>query len=109
VGDQLRLGGLHFRRGPANADIDKVLAKEPGAESGMVVATSSRGARTSTGAQMLAERWQIDVGLACAMLGHDMADMSCRPQIAHCSGRAIALPFERCCEAVEVRSARPAA
>src|SRR3977135_2462112 len=30
---------------------------------------------------------------------HDMADMSCRPQIAHCSGRAIALPFEPCCEA----------
>ena len=38
----------------------------------------------------------------CAMLGHDMADMSCRSQIAHCRRGAIALPFERCCEAVEV-------
>ena len=85
VGDQLRLGGLHCRRrGPTNADDDKVLAKEPGAENGMVVATSSRRARTSTGAQMLAERRQIDVARTCAMLGHDMADMSCRSQIAPC-------------------------
>ena len=109
VGDQLRLGGLHCHgRGPANADLDEVPAKEPGAENGVVVATSSPGARTSTGAQVLAERRQIDVGQACAMLGHDMADMSCRPQIAHCRRGAIALPFERCCEAVEVRPAWPA-
>ena len=43
-------------RGSANTDFDEVLAKEPGAENGVVVATPSHGARASTGTQMRAER-----------------------------------------------------
>jgi len=62
AGDQLRLGRLRRHgRGPANADFDEVLAKEPGSENGVVVATSSARTRTSTGTQVLAERRQIDV------------------------------------------------
>ena len=109
VGDQLRLGRLPFRGGgPANADFDEVPAKEPGAENGVVVATASLGARTSTSAQVLAERRQINVARHCALLGHDMAEVSCRPQISHCRRGAIALPFERRCETVEVWPAWPA-
>jgi hypothetical protein len=48
-------------RGSANTDFDEVLAKEPGAENGVVVATPSHGARTSAGAQVFAERSQINV------------------------------------------------
>jgi hypothetical protein len=36
--------------GRANADCDKVLAKEPGAENGVVVTAPSHGAGTSTSA-----------------------------------------------------------
>jgi hypothetical protein len=62
AGDQLRLGRLRRHgRSPANADFDEVLAKEPGSENGVVVATSSARTRTSTGTQVLAERRQIDV------------------------------------------------
>jgi hypothetical protein len=108
LGDQLRHGRLYCRRsGPANAEFDKVPAKEPRAENGVVVATATPRARTATGAQVLGERRQIDVARPCAMLGHDMADMSGRPQISHCRRGTIALPFKRRCEAVEVRSAWP--
>ena len=48
-------------RGPANADFDKVPAKEPGTVDGVVVATPSLGARTSTGAQVLTEHREINV------------------------------------------------
>jgi hypothetical protein len=47
--------------GSANADFYEMLAKEPGSENGVVVATSSARARTSTSAQVLAERRQINV------------------------------------------------
>jgi hypothetical protein len=49
---------------------------------------------------MLFERRQIDGAHACIALCHIVADMSCRPQISHGSLRAIALPFERCREAI---------
>ena len=53
---QAWLGMLQFSRSRmANADSDKVLAKESGAEDGVVVAAPSHGARTSTSAQVLAE------------------------------------------------------
>jgi hypothetical protein len=62
AGDQLRLGRLRRHgRDPTNADFDEVLAKEPGSENGVVIATSSARPRTSTGAQVLAERRQINV------------------------------------------------
>lgn len=57
-------------------------------------------------AQIFAERLQIDVA-AHATLGHDMADMSRRPQIAHGRRAVVVLPFECRCEAVEVWSAWP--
>jgi hypothetical protein len=38
-----------------------MLAKEPGSENGVVIATSSARPRTSAGAQVLAERCQINV------------------------------------------------
>src|SRR6516225_9956543 len=104
----MRLGRRRCHRGPAHADLDEVPAKEPGAVNGVVVATASFGARTAADAQVLAERRQIDVVRTCALLGHDMADMSGRPQISDCRGGAIALPFERRGETVEVRSAWPA-
>src|SRR5579863_6310327 len=60
VSHEARFGGLQCGGGgPASADFDKVLAKEPGAENGVVVATPSHGARTSTTAQMLDEHRQI--------------------------------------------------
>lgn len=57
---------------------------------------------------MLAERRHINVVQVGAVLRHDMAEMSCRAQISHCRRGAIALPFERRCETVEVRPAWPA-
>ena len=57
VSHQARLGMLQSRSdGSAHADFDKVLAKEPGAENGVVVATPSHGARASTGTQVCAKR-----------------------------------------------------
>src|SRR5438034_3421450 len=48
VSHQTRLGRLQCGSGgPANTDFDKMPAKEPGAENGVVVATPSHGARTS--------------------------------------------------------------
>ena len=96
------------RGGPANADFDKVLAKEPGAENGVVVATPSHGARTSTSAQVLAEHRQINVARHCPLPSHDMAEVRCRPQISHGRAGAIPLPLERGCETVKVWSAWPA-
>ena len=98
-----RLGG-----GLANADFDKVPAKEPGAEDGVVVAAPSLGARTSATAQVLAERREINVARHCPLPSHDMAKVRRRPQISHGRGGAIPLPLERGCEAVKVWSARPA-
>jgi len=91
--------------GPANADFDKMLAKEPGAENGVVVTTPSHGARTSTSAQMLAEHRQINVARHCPLPGHDMAEVRCRPQVSHGRAGAIALPLKRGCETVKVSSA----
>ena len=101
-------GAVATARGPAHADLDQVPAKELGAENCVVVATASPGARTATGSQVLAEHRQINVAQACALIGHDMAKMRSRPQISHGRARAVALPFERCREIVEIRSARPA-
>jgi len=96
--------------GPANADFDKMLAKEPGAENGVVVATSSARARTSTGAQVLAERRQINIANIARpgpLPGQDMAEVRCRPQVSHGRAGAIALPLKRGCETVKVSSAWP--
>ena len=109
VSHQARLGMLQCGSGgPANADFDKVLAKEPGAENGVVVATPSHGARTSTTAQVLAEHRQINVARHCPLPSHDMAKVRCRPQISHGRAGAIPLPLERGCETVKVWSAWPA-
>src|SRR5882757_11228283 len=91
-----------------NADFDKVLAKESGAEDGVVVAAPSHGARTSTTAQVLAEHRQINVARHCPLPSHDMAKVRCRPQISHGRAGAIPLPLERGCETVKVWSAWPA-
>jgi hypothetical protein len=93
---------------PANGDFDKVLTKEPGAENGVVVSTPSHGARTSTSAQVLAERRQINVARHCIFPSQYMAKVRRRPQISHGSGDAIALTLERRCETVKVWSAWPA-
>ena len=87
---------------PASANLDEILAKEPGAENGMVVAPPSHGARASARAQVLAERCQIDVARQRLSLGHDMAEMRRRPQIPHSGVGAIALPHERGGKTVEV-------
>jgi hypothetical protein len=79
--------------GPANADFDKMLAKEPAAVNGVMVATPSHGARTSTSAQVLAEHRQINVARHCPLPGHDMAEVRCRPQVSHGRAGTIALPL----------------
>ena len=73
--------------GPANADFDKVLAKEPGAENGVVVATPSHGVRTSTTAQVLAEHRQINVARHCPLPSHDMAKVLLSPSFVDLPGR----------------------
>ncbi len=96
VSHQARHGMLQCRSGgPANADFDKVLAKEPGAENGVVVAAPSHGAGTSTSAQVLAEHCQINVARHYPLPSHDMAEVRCRPQISHGRAGAIPLPLER--------------
>jgi hypothetical protein len=65
--------------GSANADFDKVLTKEPRAENGVVVATPSHRARTSTSAQVIAEHRQINVARHHPLSSHDMAEVRCRP------------------------------
>jgi hypothetical protein len=107
---QARLGRLQCGSGgPANADFDKMPAEEAGAENGVVVATPSHGARTSTSAQVLAEHRQIKVARHCLLPRHDMAEVRCRPQISYSRASAIAPPLERGGEAVEVWPAWPAA
>ncbi len=109
VRHQARLGSLQRRGGGlANADFDKMPAKEPGAEDGVVVAAPSHGARTSATAQVLAERRQINLVWHCPLPSHDMAKVRCRPQISHRRSSSVALPLERGCETVKVWSARPA-
>ena len=109
VSYQTRLGLLQCGSGgPANADFDKVLAKEPGAENGVVVATPSHGARAPTSAQVLAEHRQINVARHRPLASHDVAEVRCCPQISHCRIGAVALPLERGCETIKVWSARPA-
>ena len=94
--------------GPANPDFNQVVAEELGAENGVVVATPSHGARTSTSAQVLAKLRQINVAWHCALLNHNMAEVRRRPQISHSRAGAIALPLERGREAVKIWSAWPA-
>src|SRR3954454_24364301 len=95
VGDQLRLSGCcHHGLGPADAELDEVPAKEPGTVDGVVVAPAALGAWTPAGAQVLIERREVNVRQAGALLGHDMANVSRRPQVAHCCLGAIALPFQ---------------
>jgi hypothetical protein len=109
VSHQARLDTLQCGSGgPANADFDKVLAKEPGAENGVVVAAPSHGARTSTSAQVLAEHRQINVAGQCPLPSHDMAEVSGRPHISRGRAGTIALPHERGCKTVQVWSAWPA-
>ena len=94
---QPRFGRPHRpNHGPAHAYFFEVPTEEPCAVDGVMVAAASLGARTSARSQMLFERRQIDGARACIALCHDVADMSCRPQIAHGRVGAIALPFERC-------------
>src|SRR3954471_21722045 len=110
VGDQLRLGGCcHHGLGPADAELDEVPAKEPGTIDGVVVAPAALGAWTPAGAQVLIERREVNVRQARALLGHDVANVSRRPQVAHCCLEAIALPFQHLSKPVEVWPARPAA
>ena len=95
VGDQLGLAGRRYHgRGSADAELDKVPSKEPGAVDGVVVPPAASAARTPAAAQVLAERRQIDVSQAHAALDHDVAGMGCRPQIAHGRVWTVALPFE---------------
>src|SRR5947207_15109470 len=83
--DQLRLGGCcHHGRGPADAELDEVPAKEPGTVDGVAVAPAALGAWTPAGAQVLIERREVNVRQARALLGHDVAYVSRRSQIAHC-------------------------
>ena len=83
VRHQSRLGSLQRRGGGlANADFDKMPAKEPGAENGVVVAAPSHRARTSATAQVLAERREINLARHCPLPSHDMAKVRCRPQIS---------------------------
>ena len=103
LGNSQRLGG-----GLANADFDKVPAKEPGAEDGVVVPAPSHGARTSATAQVLAECREINFARHCPLPSHHMAKVRRRPQISHGRVGAIPLPLERGCETVKVWSARPA-
>src|SRR5271165_3162707 len=106
LSQQARLGMLQCSRGRmANANFDKVLAKESGAENGVVVAAPSHGARTSTSAQVLAEHRQINVARHCSLPSHDMAKVRRRPQISHGRAGAVPLPPERGCETVKVWSA----
>jgi len=104
-----RLGSLQWRGGRlADADFDKMPAKEPGAENGVVVAPPSHRARTSATAQVLAERRQINLVWHCPLPGHDIAKVRRRPQISDRRVGAVPLPLERGCETVKVWSARPA-
>jgi len=98
-----RLGRLQCgSSGPANADFDKVLAKEPGAENGVVVASSTHGTWTSTGAQVLAENGEVNVTRHCPPQRHDMAEMCCRPQISYGRVGAITPTIERGRKTVKV-------
>ena len=92
----------------ANADFDKVLEKESGAEDGVVVAASTHGARTSTSAQVLAEHHQINVARQCPLPSDDMAEVRCRPQISHGRAGAIAPSLKHGRETIKVWSAWPA-
>jgi hypothetical protein len=52
AGDQGLLGRCRRHDGgPGHAELDEVSAKEPGTVSGVVVATTSPGARAATGVQ----------------------------------------------------------
>ena len=101
--------GAATGRGPADAELDEVPTKEPGTVDGVVVAPAAFGAWTPASAQVLAERGEINVRQARALLGHDMADVSRRSQIAYRCLGAIALLLQRRCKPVKVRPARPTA
>lgn len=110
VGDQLRLSwGCNGGGRPTHTDLDEMPAEKPCAVDRVVIAPTSLGARTPTAAQVLAERGEINVRQACALLDHDMAEVSRSSQIAHRCLGAIALLFQRQCKPVEVRPARPSA
>jgi len=100
----LQCGG----NGLANTDFDKVPGEEPGAKYGVVVASPSHRARTSTRTQVLAEHHQINVARQFPLPSHDMAEVRCRAQISHGYVGAIALPLERGRETVKIWSAWPA-
>jgi hypothetical protein len=93
---------------PADADFDKVLAEEPGAENGVVVTAPSQGARASASAQVLAESRQIDVARHLPVLSHDVAEVRRCPQISHGGAGAIASPRARGRKAIEIWAAWPA-
>src|SRR5438045_1994340 len=73
----------HHGRGPAKAERDEVPTNEPGTVDGVVVAPAAFGAWTPASAQVLAERGEINVRQARALLGHHIADVSRRSQIAY--------------------------
>ncbi|UPJ94896.1 hypothetical protein [Bradyrhizobium sp. 172] len=75
--------------------------KEPGTVDGVVVAPAAFGAWTPAIAQVLAERGEINVRQARALLGHDMADVSRRLQIAYRCRGAIALLLQRRCKPIK--------
>ena len=109
VSHQTRFGTLQGGcAGLANAGCDKMLAKEPGAENGVVVAAPSQGARASATAHVLAERRQINLARHCPLPSHDMAKVRRSSQISDRRVGAISLPLERDRETVEVWSAWPA-
>ena len=78
-----------------------------GAVNGVVVTPSAFCPRTSAGSQMLAEGRQIDLGECSALLVHEMAKMSRRPQIAQGGGGTITVLLEQGGEPVQIRTARP--
>ena len=69
---------------------------------------TSRRARTSAPAQMLAERREIDLARHRPLPSGDVAKVRRRPQISNRRVGAVPLPLERGCETVKVSSARPA-
>ena len=108
AGDQMRFSRRRSGR-PAHTDLDEVPTKEPGTVDGVVIVTTALRAWATTPAKMLAEHSQIDVARQRPARRENMTEMRRRPQVSNGGVGAIALARERCCKAIEVRTARPAA
>ncbi len=84
VGQQLRFSRLRRRGGGlANFGCHKKIPEMLGAENGVMITPPAFVPRTPAGPEVLAERRQIDASQRSALFMHEMAEMSCRPQIAH--------------------------